>query len=70
MSLDSTTNKMVENHQILRWIARDDSPPTVLRQRIFFLRKHDLASFFKSIVPVFIHYVERKQTVNHQYYID
>ena len=51
------------------WVARDDPPPTVIRQSIF-SPKILFSIFFKSSEPVLIHYVEWGQTVNHQYYID
>ena len=51
------------------WIARDDSPPTVVRQSAF-SPKTLFSIFFKSTSPVWIHYVEQGQTINHQYYID
>ena len=51
------------------WVAREDSPPTVVR-RSRFARRTLLSIFFKSTGPVLIHSVERGQTIDHEYYID
>ena len=51
------------------WVARGDPPPTVVRPNRFSPRTL-FSIFFKSTVPVLIHYVERGKTVDHQYYID
>jgi histone-lysine N-methyltransferase SETMAR len=51
------------------WVARGDSPPTVVRHS-HFSPKTLFSIFFKSTGPVLIHYVERGETIDHQYYID
>ncbi|CAF2708911.1 unnamed protein product [Rotaria sp. Silwood2] len=51
------------------WVARGDPPPTVVRQSIF-SPKTLFSIYFKSTGPVLIYYVERGQTIDHQYYID
>lgn len=51
------------------WVAREDPPPTVVRQSRY-SPKTLFSIFFKSTGPVLIHYLERGQTVDHRYYID
>jgi histone-lysine N-methyltransferase SETMAR len=51
------------------WVARGDSPPTVVRHSRF-SPKTLFSIFFKSTGPVLIHYVEQGETIDHQYYID
>ena len=50
-------------------IARDD-PPLQWFDKVFFSSKTLFSLVFKSTSPVWIHYVEPRHTVNHQYYID
>ena len=51
------------------WVTRGASPPTVVRHSRF--SSNTLFSiFFKSTGPVLIDYVERGETIDHQYYID
>jgi len=51
------------------WVRRRDRPPTIVRQSKY-APKTLLSIFFKSNGPVFIHHVERGQTIDHQYYIN
>ena len=51
------------------WVARGDPPPTVVRHSRFSPRTL-FSIFFKSTGPVLIHYVERGESIDHQYYID
>jgi len=51
------------------WVRRENPPPTVVR-RDKFAPKSLFSIFFKSNGPVFIHCVERGQTIDHQYYIN
>lgn len=51
------------------WVTRGDPPPAVVRRSQFSPRTL-FSIFFKSTGPVVIHYVERGETIDHQYYID
>ena len=51
------------------WVARGNPPPTVVRRSRFAPRTL-LSIFFKSTGAVFIHRVERGQTINHEYDIN
>ncbi|CAF1392730.1 unnamed protein product [Rotaria sordida] len=51
------------------WVRRGDPPPTVVRQSKY-ASKTLLSIFFKPNGPVFIHHLERGQTIDHQYYIN
>jgi hypothetical protein len=48
---------------------RDDPPLTVVRHSRF-SPKTLFSIFFKTTGPILIHFVERGQTIDHQYYID
>jgi len=51
------------------WVRRGDPPPTVVRRSRFAPRTL-FSIFFKSNGPVFIHRVERGETIDHHYYIN
>ncbi|CAF2798145.1 unnamed protein product [Rotaria sp. Silwood2] len=51
------------------WVAIGNSPPTVVRQS-HFSPKTLFCIFFKSTGPILIYYVEKGETIDHQYYID
>ena len=68
MSPGSTTSRSAENHQVLRGL-REVIPYLQWFDSVF-SPKTLFSISFKSTSPAFIHYVERRQTINHQYYID
>lgn len=51
------------------WVAKDDAPPTITRRDRFAPRTL-FSIVFKSTGPLFIHYVKRGQTMDHEYYIN
>ncbi|CAF2882018.1 unnamed protein product [Rotaria sp. Silwood2] len=51
------------------WVKKGDPPPTIVRRSRFAPRTL-VCIFFNSTGPLLIHYVQREQTIDHEYYIE